>query len=72
MTNTATKRTVYDVVQHTFGNLPQGETPEGTFRPRTIATCASRALAQGVIARNNNAFHRFEIVEREAKGGRRK
>lgn len=59
------RRTVYDVVQKTFGNLPiwkPGEIPD-----RVIATCKSRALAQGVIARNNTAWHRFEIMEREAR-----
>lgn len=64
MTKTAT-RTIYDVVQKTFGNLPNWK--QGEFPDRVIATCKSRALAQGVIARNNTAFHSFEIVEREAR-----
>lgn len=56
---------VYDVVQITFGNLPNWKS--GEFPDRVIATCKSRGLAQGVITRNNNIFHKFEIVERDAK-----
>lgn len=60
------ERTVYDVVQKTFGNLPNWK--PGEFRDRVIATCKSRALAQGIIARNNTSFHSFEILERAARG----
>lgn len=58
------KRTVFDVVQVVFGNCSDWK--EGQFKNRVIATCKTRALAQGVVARNNTALHRFEIVEREA------
>lgn len=63
--NKTITRTVFDVVQKTFGSLPNWK--PGEFPDRVIATCKSRALAQGVIARNNTAFHSFEIVEREAR-----
>lgn len=49
----------YDVVVIPFGDIRFGE--------RVIATCASRALAAGVVARNNHGLHVIKIVERERR-----
>jgi hypothetical protein len=51
---------VYDVVQITFKDREH-------FPVKVIATCKTRQLTRGVIARCNHGFHDFEIVEREAR-----
>lgn len=60
-----TNNKVYDVVQITFGNFSTWK--KGEFQDRIIATCKTRSFAQSIIARNNTAFHKFEIVERDRK-----
>lgn len=49
---------IYDVIRIPFGD-------EEHFSPSVIATCKSYALARGVIAGCNTAWHTFKIIPRE-------